>query len=57
LFKALNGLIGALGVQVKIQLLGWKDREEVSALMDEADIYLGPSVTGKGATRRVFLLF
>jgi colanic acid/amylovoran biosynthesis glycosyltransferase len=36
-----------LGRQQYIRLTGWKDQDEVSKLMDEADIYLGPSVTAK----------
>ena len=47
LFKELEGLIAELDVQENIQLLGWKDQDEVSALMDEADIYIGPSVTSR----------
>jgi len=47
LFKELEKLITKLEMQGSIQLLGWKDQDEVTALMEEADIYLGPSVTSK----------
>lgn len=47
LYKELESLIVELGVQDNIKLLGSKNQDEVSALMDEADIYLGPSVTSK----------
>jgi colanic acid/amylovoran biosynthesis glycosyltransferase len=47
LFRDLEGLIHELGRQDNIQLLGWRNQDEVAALMDEADIYLGPSVTSK----------
>lgn len=47
LFKDLESLIADLGMQENIQLLGWKNQDEVTALMEEADVYLGPSVTSK----------
>lgn len=47
LFKDLESLIVELGEQENIQLLGWKNQDEVTALMEDADIYLGPSVTSK----------
>ena len=47
LFGQLEALVAELGMQETIQLLGWKDQDEVGALMDEADIYIGPSVTSK----------
>jgi len=43
----LESLIAHLGVQDKIKLLGWLDHSEVQSLMQEADIFILPSVTSQ----------
>ena len=45
--KNLNDLITNLEISSNVKLLGWKTQDEISCLMDQADILLAPSVTGK----------
>ena len=40
-------MISQLKVADKIELLGWKQQTEVAALIEQADIVLAPSVTGR----------
>ncbi len=41
----LSALIDSLGVRDKIVLTGWKTGEEISRILDDADILVAPSVT------------
>jgi colanic acid/amylovoran biosynthesis glycosyltransferase len=45
--KELNSLINSLSLNHNINLLGWKDQDEMQHIMQRADILLAPSVTGK----------
>jgi colanic acid/amylovoran biosynthesis glycosyltransferase len=45
--KDLNDLIANLNLNNSVRLLGWKTQDEISCLMDQSDILLAPSVTGK----------
>lgn len=47
LLESLQRLVAELGREQEIRLLGWQDQAEIDALLDEADIFLGPSVTSK----------
>jgi colanic acid/amylovoran biosynthesis glycosyltransferase len=44
---ALQDLIGSLGQDRRVHLLGWKSQEEVRQFLREADILLAPSVTAQ----------
>lgn len=43
----LEALVQELNVASQVQLLGWKQQEEVKEILDKADIFLAPSVTSK----------
>lgn len=43
----LEALVQELNVASQVQLLGWKQQEEVKEILDTADIFLAPSVTSK----------
>lgn len=45
--KDLQQLIEQLNVSANIKLLGWKTQQEVSQIMENADIVLAPSVTSQ----------
>jgi len=45
--KDLIDLITKLEISNNVKLLGWKTQDEISYLMDQADILLAPSVTGE----------
>jgi colanic acid/amylovoran biosynthesis glycosyltransferase len=47
LHKELYSLINSLGLNNSINLLGWKNKNEIQHLMEQSDILLAPSVTGK----------
>lgn len=43
----LEKLVQELNVASQVQLLGWKQQTEVKEILDQADIFLAPSVTSK----------
>jgi colanic acid/amylovoran/stewartan biosynthesis glycosyltransferase WcaL/AmsK/CpsK len=47
LYKNLNIMIDNLNLKNNINLLGWKNQDEISDLMECSNILLAPSVTGK----------
>ncbi len=47
----LEELIQELNVASQVQLLGWKQQAEVKEIIDKADIFLAPSVTGKNGDK------
>jgi colanic acid/amylovoran biosynthesis glycosyltransferase len=42
---SLERMIRDLGIQQRVKLLGWQDRQSVTAWLREADVFLAPSVT------------
>lgn len=43
----LQRLINDLGMDDRVELLGWKSEREITALLDQSDILLAPSVTSE----------
>ncbi|MFW5891561.1 MAG: glycosyltransferase, partial [bacterium] len=43
----IKNLIKELQVEEHIKMLGWKQQDEIEALLDESDLFLSPSVTSK----------
>ena len=43
--KQLQAEIDRLGIGDRVKLLGWKERQEVKAIIDRADMILAPSIT------------
>lgn len=43
--KELDGFIRELNAEDRIKILGWKSQDEIIKLMDNAHIYLAPSIT------------
>ena len=41
----LQALIHSLGCQRNVKMLGWRTQKEIAELMDDAQIFLAPSVT------------
>jgi colanic acid/amylovoran biosynthesis glycosyltransferase len=48
---ALQTLIEDLKVDNHVKLLGWKSKEQIIGLLQEADIFLAPSVTSQNGSR------
>lgn len=45
--NCMEELVGELNIADKVKLLGWKQQEEIVMLLNDADILIAPSITGK----------